>query len=100
MPTIEKIEVNEKHQLQFACQMTDVQSNRNDERLQIKVEINSKRIPQRSITSKRALLSFVAETNTDETVSRERCGVPKGTEDPTSTEHLDSPEVFESPTQT
>ena len=31
VPTIEKIEKIEVHQLQFSCQMADVQSSRNDE---------------------------------------------------------------------
>ena len=48
MPKIEKIEKIEVHQLQFSCQMTDVESSRNDERLKFRVENTSERIPYRS----------------------------------------------------
>ena len=100
MPTIEKIEKIEVHQLQFSCQMTDVESSRNDERLKFRVENTSERIPHRSSTSKRELLSLVARTSAYESVAQEHCGVPNGTEDSPSTKHPDSPEVFEGPTQT
>ena len=39
MPTIEKIEKIEVHQLQFSCQKTDVESSRNDERLKFRVSV-------------------------------------------------------------
>ena len=100
MPTIEKIEKIEVHQLQFSCDMTDVKSSHNDERLKFRVENTSERIPQRSSTSKRELLSFVARTSAHESVAQEHSGVPNGTEDSSSTKHPDSPEVFESPTPT
>ena len=99
MPTIENIEKIEVHQLQFSCQMTDVESSRNDERLKFREENTSERIPHRFSTSKRELLSLVARTSADESVAQEHCGV-NGTEDSPSTKHPDSPEVLESPTQT
>ena len=43
MPTIEKIEKIEVHKLQFSCQMTDVESSRNDERLKFRVENTSEK---------------------------------------------------------
>ena len=100
MPTIEKIEKIEVHQLQFSCQMADVQSSRNDECLKFRVENTSERIPHRSSTSKRAVLSIVARTSACESVAQEHCGVPHGTEDSLSTKHPDSPEVFEGLTHT
>ena len=99
MPTIEKIEKIEVHQLQFSCQMTDVESSRNHERLKFRVENTSERIPHRSSTSKRELLSLVARTSANESVAQEHCGA-NGTEDSPSTKHPDSPEVFEGPAHT
>ena len=63
--------------MQFSCQMTDVQSSGNDERLKFRVENTSERIPHRSSTSKRELLSLVARTSAYESVAQEHCGVPK-----------------------
>ena len=100
MPTVEKIEKIEVHQLQFSCQMTDVESSRNDERLKFRVENTNERIPHRSSSSKRELLSLVARTSACESVAQEHRGIPNGTEDSPSTKHPDSPEVFEGPTQT
>ena len=97
MPNIEKIEKIEVHQ--FSCQMTDVESSLNDERLKFRVESTSERIPHRSSTSKRELPLLVARTSACESVEQEHCGVPNGTEDSPSTKHPDSPEVFEGPTQ-
>ena len=100
MPTIEKIEKIEVHQLQFSCQTRDVESGRNDERLKFRVENTSERIPHRSSTSKRELLPLVAGTSAYESVAQEHCGVPNGIEDSPSTKHPDGPEVFEGPTPT
>ena len=61
--TIEKIEKIEVDQSQFSCQVADVQSSRNDERLYFRVENTSERIPHRSSTSKRASLSLFVRTN-------------------------------------
>ena len=51
--------------------MTDVESSRNEERLKFRLGNTSERIPHRSSTSKRELLSFVARTSTYESVAQE-----------------------------
>ena len=62
--------------MQFSCQKTDVQSIGNDERLKFRVENTSERIPHRSSTSERELLSLVARTSAYESVAQEHCEFP------------------------